>query len=127
MLVAESVLAGMRETNDIFCAKVIRDRNMDAVERIYTANAHILPPGADILVGIPAIADFWANAITGLDVKDASLTNISAEAARDGAVEIGRAELVLAGGQVVPVKYVVHWVQINDAWKWQTDIWNMNA
>jgi hypothetical protein len=42
-------------------------------------------------------------------------------------VEIGRAELVLANGQAVPVKYVVHWKNEGGAWKWHTDIWNMNA
>ena len=127
MHVADSVLAGMRETNDIFCATVIRQRNMDAIARVYTADASILPPGADLLHGIAAIADFWRNAITSLDVKDASLTTVSAEAAGDDVVEIGRAELVLASGHVVPVKYVVHWKQVDGNWKWHIDIWNTNA
>ena len=63
---------------------------------------------------------------SGLDVKDASLSTVSAETAGEDVVEIGRAALTLAGGQVVPVKYVVHWKRHEGNWKWHTDIWNMN-
>jgi hypothetical protein len=66
------------------------------------------------------------NSIPVFDVEDASLTTVSAEPVGDSVVEIGRAELTLAGGQRVPVKYVVHWKRDDDAWKWHTDIWNMN-
>jgi len=41
-------------------------------------------------------------------------------------IEIGRAELTLADGKKVPLKYVVHWKRHEEAWKWHTDIWNMN-
>jgi ketosteroid isomerase-like protein len=123
---SDSILKGMRETNELFCSKVVRLRDMSALDNVYTPDAHILPPGADMIQGIAGIKSFWLSAITGLDVKDASLTTISAESAGDTVVEIGRAELTLAGGQKVPVKYVVHWKRDRDAWKWHTDIWNMN-
>jgi ketosteroid isomerase-like protein len=116
----------MWETNEVFCSKVVRMRDMTALDHVYTADAHILPPGAEMVQGITGIKSFWLSAITGLDVKDASLTTVSAEAAGDTVVEIGRAELTLAGGQKVPVKYVVHWKRDGDAWKWHTDIWNLN-
>jgi ketosteroid isomerase-like protein len=123
---SDSILKGMRETNELFCSKVVRLRDMSALDNVYTPDAHILPPGADMIQGIAGIKSFWLSAITGLDVKDASLTTVSAESAGDTVVEIGRAELTLAGGQKVPVKYVVHWKRDRDAWKWHTDIWNMN-
>ncbi len=126
MSVPDAVLIGMRETNDLFCAKAIRSRDMNALDRVYTPDAHILPPGADMIQGIADIKSFWLKAITGLDVKDASLATVSAESAGDAVVEIGRAELTLASGQIVPVKYVVHWKRHGEAWKWHTDIWNMN-
>jgi ketosteroid isomerase-like protein len=126
MSLPDVILAGMRETNDIFCSTVIRLRDIEALDRVYTTDAHILPPGADLIQGVPAIKSFWLQAITSLDVKDASLTTVSAESAGDTIVEIGRAELTLAGGHIVPVKYVVHWKRIDNAWKWHTDIWNMN-
>jgi ketosteroid isomerase-like protein len=126
MSLPDTVLAGMRKTNDLFCSTVIRQRDMDALDRVYTPDAHILPPGADMIQGVAAIKSFWLQAITSLDVKDASLTTVSAESAGDTLVEIGRAGLTLAGGQIVPVKYVVHWKRHDGAWKWHTDIWNMN-
>jgi ketosteroid isomerase-like protein len=126
MSVPDAVLKGMRETNDLFCAKAIRSRDMNVLDHVYTPDAHILPPGADMIQGIAGIKSFWLQAVTGLDVKDASLTTVSAESAGDTVVEIGRAELTLSSGQIVPVKYVVHWKRHAEAWKWHTDIWNMN-
>jgi ketosteroid isomerase-like protein len=123
---SDPILKSMRETNELFCSKVVRMRDVTALDHVYTADAHILPPGADMVQGISGIKSFWLSAITGLDVKDASLATVSAEAAGDSVVEIGRAELTLAGGQKVPVKYVVHWKRDGDAWKWHTDIWNLN-
>jgi len=76
--------------------------------------------------GVAAIKRFWQQAVTGLDVKSASLSTVSALAAGDTVVEIGKAELMLAGGQTVAIKYVVHWKFENNTWKWHTDIWNMN-
>ena len=126
MNVPDAILGGMRKTNDLFCSTVVKQRNMNALDQVYTPEAHILPPGAAMIHGVAGIKNFWLQAITGLDVKDASLTTVSAEVAGDDVVEIGRAELTLAGGQVVPVKYVVHWKPHDGNWKWHTDIWNMN-
>ena len=116
----------MRKTNDLFCSTVVRLRDMGALDRVYTPDAQILPPGADMIQGVAAIKNFWQQAILGLDVQDASLVTVFAESAGDTVVEIGRAALSLKGGQVVPVKYVVHWKLHDGAWKWHTDIWNMN-
>ena len=126
MTISDSILASMRATNEIFCLTVIGLRNVEALDSVYTPDAQILPPGVDLIQGLPAIKSFWSEAIEGLDIKSASLTTVSAESAGDAVVEIGRAQLTLAGGQVVPVKYVVHWKLDGSDWKWHTDIWNMN-
>jgi len=126
MNIADAIVAGMRETNDLFCGKAIRSRDMSALDRVYTPDAQILPPGVDIIHGLAGIKNFWLKAIVTLDVKDASLTTVSAESAGDTVIEIGRAELTLAGDQSIPVKYVVHWKRDGETWKWHTDIWNMN-
>ena len=129
MDVPSATLAAMRKTNDLFCATVVRLRDMSALDKVYTPEAQILPPGAEMIHGLPGIKSFWLQAITGLDVKDASLATVSAEMAGDTVVEIGRAALTLAGGQAVPVKYVVHWKRHDEdeeAWKWHIDIWNLN-
>ena len=126
MNLPNATLAAMRKTNDLFCTTAIGQRDMNVLDHVYTADAHVLPPGADLVTGMAAIKDFWLKAVTGLDVKTASLTTVSAEAAGNDVVEIGRAELALAGGEKVPIKYVVHWKFENNTWKWHTDIWNMN-
>jgi|HubBroStandDraft_1064217.scaffolds.fasta_scaffold1113740_1 ketosteroid isomerase-like protein len=126
MSLPETTIAGMRKTNDLFCSTVVRLRDMEALDHVYTPDAQILPPGADMIQGVAAIKNFWQQAILGLDVQDASLVTVFAESAGDTVVEIGRAALSLKGGQVVPVKYVVHWKLHDGAWKWHTDIWNMN-
>ena len=126
MSLPETIIAGMRKTNDLFCSTVVRLRDMEALDHVYTPDAQILPPGADMIQGVAAIKNFWQQAILGLDVQDASLVTVSAEPAGDTVVEIGRAALSLKGGQVVPVKYVVHWKRHEEMWKWHTDIWNMN-
>jgi ketosteroid isomerase-like protein len=126
MKLPETTLAGMRKTNELFCSTAIGLRDMSVLDHIYTTEAHILPPGADMIGGMPAIKSFWLQAVTGLDVKEATLTTVSAEAVGDDVVEIGRAELTLADGRKVPIKYVVHWKLEETAWKWHTDIWNLN-
>jgi ketosteroid isomerase-like protein len=121
-----AILAGMRKTNDLFCSVAIGQRDMNVLDRVYTTDAHIMPPGAEMISGTAAIKEFWLQAVTGLDVKSATLTTVSAETAGDDVVEIGRAELTTGTGHKVPIKYVVHWKYEDSTWKWHTDIWNMN-
>lgn len=122
----ETVLAGMRSTNELFDAEVIGKQNVDALDRIYTLHARILPPGASMIEGRERIKAFWKQAIAAMGLTTARLTIVDAEVAGDGVVEIGRADLSLASGEVVSIKYVVHWKQEDGVWKWNTDIWNPN-
>jgi ketosteroid isomerase-like protein len=126
MDVRSTTLAAMRKTNELFCDTAVRLRDMSVLDHVYTPEAHILPPGAEMIHGLAEIKSFWLQTVTALDVKDASLTTISAEMAGDTVIEIGRATLTLGGGQVVPAKYVVHWKHHADAWKWHIDVWNLN-
>jgi hypothetical protein len=68
----------------------------------------------------------WNQTIEAMGLTNVELTTVQAESAGDGVVEIGRADLALAGGQMVTVKYVVHWKQEDGIWKWNVDIWNPN-
>jgi len=123
--VSEAVLAAMRQTNALFDSEVVGKKNIEALDRVYTANARILPPGAPMVEGRPAIKAFWKQAIAAMGATSAKLATVNAESAGEGVVEIGRAD-ILAGGQTVTVKYVVHWKQEDGAWKWDLDIWNLN-
>ena len=126
MSVPQAIQTSMQQTNDLFCSAVVKNRQIDALDNIYTADARILPPGADLVQGRAQIKDFWQQAITAMGATDATLSTVDAETAGDSVIEIGCAELTLSEGQKVAVKYVVHWKQEDGKWKWNTDIWNLN-
>jgi ketosteroid isomerase-like protein len=116
----------MRKTNQIFETEVVRKRNYDALNQVYTVDAHILPPGAPMVAGRQAIIEFWKAALEGMNVQDGHLETVSVI---EGGypVEIGRAELVFQNGSRADVKYVVAWKLEDSSWKWHVDIWNMNS
>jgi ketosteroid isomerase-like protein len=124
--VPETIIAAMRRTNELFDLEVIAKQNLDALDRVYTTHARILPPGAPMIEGRERIKGFWREAIAGMGLTRVKLTIIQAEPAGDGVIEIGRADLTVSGGQVVTVKYVVCWKQEGSGWKWNIDIWNPN-
>jgi ketosteroid isomerase-like protein len=126
MKAPEAVLAAMRHTNEIFAREVVAQKNFDRLDRIYTADARILPPGAPMMSGLDQIKAFWGQAIAALGVTGGTLATVEAEMAGDGIVEIGKAELITGSG-AVPVKYVVYWKQEGGDWKWHIDIWNPNS
>ena len=51
MSIPESVRTGMQQTNDLFGSAVVKNREIDALDNIYTVDARILPPGADSIQG----------------------------------------------------------------------------
>lgn len=122
----KEILEAMKATNAVFNNEVVAKGNVAALEQVYTADARVLPPGAEMVSGRGAIQQFWAGAIKGLGLKRADLTTLDAMSAGDGVVEIGRADLQTAGGDLT-VKYVVFWKQENGRWKWHVDIWNPNS
>jgi ketosteroid isomerase-like protein len=126
MKVSEPVLAAMRQTNELFDAEVIRKHNIDGLDRVYTAHARALPPGAPMVEGRDQIKSFWRQAIASLGLKSATLATVDAQAVGDSVIEIGRADLTVEDGQILTVKYVVHWKQEDGTWKWNIDIWNLN-
>ena len=116
----------LRATNEIFKEEVVRKRNFRALERVYTKDARILPPGAPMVSGRDAIIDFWKSAIERLGVEDGQLESLELIVS-DFITEIGRGSLNLVGGSRVEVKYVVTWKREDGSWKWHVDIWNMNG
>lgn len=121
----------MSETNELFNREVFGKRNYAALDQIYTRDARILPPGAQMISGRSAIRDFWAGMVESVNATSAVLTSIDVMAAGEGAVEIGKAVLtVTPPGQAevqMEVKYVVYWQQEDGRWKWHVDIWNPNS
>jgi ketosteroid isomerase-like protein len=127
MPISDSIQAEMQKVNALFGEAVVKGRNFAALDHVYTLDARILPPGADLIEGRANIKDFWQAAVASVNVQDAKLVSVNAHLAGDSVIEVGRAKLFLPEGQVAEVKYVVEWKQEGGAWKWHTDIWNMNA
>jgi len=121
----------MAETNDLFNSEVFAQRNFDALDQIYTTDARILPPGAPMISGRPAIKKFWADLVQGANAVAAELSSVDVMQAGEGVVEIGRAILTVAppgeSEAKMEVKYVVYWREEDGRWKWHVDIWNPNA
>jgi len=127
----DQIPLAMASTNDLFNKEVFGKRNFDALEKIYTENARILPPGAPMISGRKAIREFWAGLISSVSAKSAVLTSLDVMPAGEGVVEIGLATLSIEPeGQAaaeITVKYVVYWLQEDGLWKWHVDIWNQNS
>jgi ketosteroid isomerase-like protein len=127
MPISDSIQGEMQQVNALFGETVVKGRNFAALDKVYTIDARILPPGADLIEGRENIKGFWQAAVAGMNVQDAKLVSVNAHLAGDSVIEVGRAKLFLPEGQSAEVKYVVEWKQEGGAWKWHTDIWNMNA
>jgi ketosteroid isomerase-like protein len=112
-----------RETNRIFEDEVIAKGNFDALDRVYTRDARVMPPGAEMVRGREQAKTFWQQAVAALGVTAIALRIVELELHGDTAVEIGRAEIKTGSG-AIDVKYVVVWKQEDGAWKWHIDIWN---
>ena len=39
MNIPDAILKGMRETNDLFCAKAVRSRDIESLDHVYTPDA----------------------------------------------------------------------------------------
>ena len=116
-------------TNRIFEQEVAAKRNVAALDRVYTREARILPPGAALVAGRENIKSFWQSAIEALDVASVKLETVDFRPLGDGGIEIGQAHLVFRAATAPPavMKYVVVWKREDGAWKWDIDIWNPNS
>ena len=119
-----SPTSALRETNRVFEEEVIAKQNFSALDRVYTRNARIMPPGAEMMTGLDQAKAFWQQAVAALGATAVRLSTIEVEFLGETAVEIGRATITLAQGPAVDVKYVVVWKQEDGTWKWHIDIWN---
>jgi ketosteroid isomerase-like protein len=109
MPVSDSIKAEMQKVNGLFGEAVVKGRNFAALNQIYTLDARILPPGADLIEGREKIMAFWQAAVAGMNVQDAKLVSVNAHFAGDS-ITVGRAQLFLPEGQSAR-KYVVEWKQ----------------
>jgi uncharacterized protein (TIGR02246 family) len=118
--------ATIQTLNDAWTA-AFNKGDAGAVAAMYTEDAYVLPPGADMLKGRAAIEGFWRQAVQQLG--DAKLTTVDVlPLGRAAAREIGTVTLKTKGqpSQEIVGKYAVLWRKVGGKWKLATDIWNTN-
>jgi uncharacterized protein (TIGR02246 family) len=110
--------------NDAWAA-AFNKGDASAVAAMYTEDAFVLPPGAEMVKGRAAIEAFWRQAAQ--QMGDAKLTTVDVlplgpRAAR----EIGTVSLKSKSQppQEITAKYAVVWRKVGGKWKLATDIWN---
>jgi len=100
-----------------------------AVANMYTMDARVLPPNAEMVEGRGNIQKFWQGAMTA-GVKMVSLETVHVETQGNVAVEVGRYTTTTpgAGGTTTTDKgkYVVMWKREGGSWKLAVDIFNTN-
>ena len=116
--------AAIQSLNDRF-VQAFNTGDAAAVAALYTEDAVILPPGAEMMKGKSAIQAFWKGATEQLGdgkLTTADVKPMGSETAR----EIGTFSFRTKGSQPQEItgKYVVVWEKFGSDWKLATDIWN---
>ena len=100
-----------------------------AVANMYTMDARVLPPNAEMVEGRANIQKFWQGAITA-GMKMVSLETVHVETQGNVAVEVGRYTTTIPGAGGITTtdkgKYVVVWKREGASWKLAVDIFNTN-
>jgi ketosteroid isomerase-like protein len=119
----QSVREAIDEGNRRFSGAIAR-KDYAGIAALYTESAMILPPDGPIVMGKPAIEEFWRSAANAIGLTDAVLKTHDLEVAGDMACEVGEANLKLGDRQLM-VKYIVVWMSGGDGhWRAHRDIWN---
>jgi len=123
---SDAAMRDMREVNRVFTEEVVGRGDFAALDRVYTRDAKILPPGGQVIEGLGPIRDFWRQAAQDLGVTHVRLDPFEVEVHGDCAHEVARGEVGTANGPV-PIKYIVVWKRQDGAWRWHRDIWNLSV
>lgn len=123
---AENLQREIAAVDHAFCDAIALGDAEGAARNVYTQDAVILPPGAEIVRGRETIATFWRDAAAQMGLEKVELTTVALAPAGDYVHQIGRAVLTV-GGQRVEGKYTMLWKREDGCWKWHVDCWNMNS
>ena len=100
-----------------------------AVAKMYTVDARVLPPNAEMVTGRAGIQTFWQGAITA-GLKMVSLETEHVQTQGNLAIEVGRYTTTIPGAGGVTTtdkgKYVVVWKREGRSWRLAVDIFNSN-
>ena len=124
----EAIRSSISKTNELFSQELAGKHNFEVLDRIYTADARILPPGAPVVSGRENIGKFMSDFLRTANVVSAVPATEDLIVIGDGVVETGITTVVLKPEGQAPVqmsvKYVVLWRLEDGDWKVQVDIWN---
>ena len=101
-------------------------KDIDALAALYTSNARLMPPNAEMATGTNAVRDTFAGMIdAGIA---ANLTSVETRVAGDIGYNVGT-YVLRAGDEVVDTgKYVETWQRADDGqWRIANDIWNSDV
>ena len=118
--------ATIQSLNDKF-AQAFNAGDAAGVAALYTDEAVILPPGAEMMKGRSAIQAFWKGAAEQLGNGKLPTVDVK-PLGSDRALEIGSFTFRTKASQPQEItgKYVVVWEKVGADWKLATDIWNTN-
>ena len=121
-----SVADQIRSKNEQLMA-AFRAHDAAAVAAMYSGEARLLPPGAELVSGANKIEAFWADAIRAgltelkLDTIDVDLIGGYT------AVETGRFTMYAGRTTADRGKYMVIWRNEDGQWRAYRDIWNSSV
>ena len=106
-----------------FFLKAFAAGDAKAVAELYTRDAKVIAPGAEIAAGRAAIEAHWAGAIaSGVKVLRLQTTAVESDGAL--AVEDGTVLLADKDGKESTSRYVVVWKREDGRWRLHRDIFN---
>jgi ketosteroid isomerase-like protein len=101
----------------------VRAGNASELSKLYTEDAILMPPGAEPITGTNSICDFW-EAVLAMGLKELRTHTIELDIHGTSVIERGEYRLFSEGGVLMDRgKYLVIWIQMNDAWRIHRDIW----
>jgi uncharacterized protein (TIGR02246 family) len=108
-------------------SQAIAGGDAQAIAKLYTEDAILLPERGELVKGRQAIGEFWKTAMDS-GVKSVTVTTLDVDGSGDLAHEVGTVLLTLQAEGRPPAtasaKYVVVWKREADGWKIHRDIWN---
>jgi len=122
----DSARAAIEQVNTLFSEAIARG-DAQAIAKLYTEDAILLPERGELVKGRQAIGEFWKTAMDG-GVKSVTMTTLDVGGSGDLAHEVGTVLLTLQAEGRPPAtasaKFVVVWKREADGWKIHRDIWN---
>jgi uncharacterized protein (TIGR02246 family) len=101
-----------------------RRRDAAGCARVYTEEAALLPPNAEIVRGRQAIQQAWQGVLDA-GLTDCRVETLDVESAGDLAYEVGRLTLYAGEHHIADEgKYIAIWKREAGQWKLHRDIWN---